>query len=239
MRTFSRTLEQIRELAPDRLAVFNYAHMPHIFGAQKQINAADLPDAPTKLQLLQATIEQLTDGGYEFIGLDHFALPGDSLVRHQREGTLYRNFQGYSTFSACELLGFGISAISMLDGCYSQHEKARSRYYQALNNGGIPVLRGIELSRDDHIRHYVITEIMCNLRLDLAAVSQRWQINAADYFAREWQALQPLAADDLIKISGNRVDVQPLGRLLIRNIAMIFDAYLHKAENSKRFSKVI
>jgi len=131
VRTFSRTLEQIRELAPDRLAVFNYAHMPHIFGAQKQINAADLPDAPTKLHLLQATIEQLTDGGYEFIGLDHFALPGDSLVRHQRDGTLYRNFQGYSTFSDCELLGFGISAISMLDGCYSQHEKARSRYYRA------------------------------------------------------------------------------------------------------------
>jgi len=239
VRTFSRTLEQIRELAPDRLAVFNYAHMPHIFGAQKQINAADLPDAPTKLQLLQATIEQLTDGGYEFIGLDHFALPGDSLVRHQREGTLYRNFQGYSTFSACELLGFGISAISMLDGCYSQHEKARSRYYQALNNGGIPVLRGIELTRDDRIRHHVITEIMCNLHLDLKAVSTRWQINAADYFAREWQALQPLAADDLIKIDGDRLEVRPLGRLLIRNIAMVFDAYLHKAENSKRFSKVI
>lgn len=239
VRTFSRTLEQIRELAPDRLAVFNYAHMPHIFGAQKQINAADLPDAPTKLQLLQATIEQLTDGGYEFIGLDHFALPGDSLVRHQREGTLYRNFQGYSTFSACELLGFGISAISMLDGCYSQHEKARSRYYQALNNGGIPVLRGIELTRDDRIRHHVITEIMCNLHLDLDAVSRRWQINAPDYFAREWQALQPLAADDLITINGDRLEVRPLGRLLIRNIAMVFDAYLHKAENSKRFSKVI
>ena len=221
VRTFSRTLEQIRELAPDRLAVFNYAHMPHIFGAQKQINAADLPDAPTKLQLLQATIEQLTDGGYEFIGLDHFALPGDS------------------TFSTCELLGFGISAISMLDGCYSQHEKARSRYYQALNNGGIPVLRGIELTRDDRIRHHVITEIMCNLHLDLKAVSTRWQINAADYFAREWQALQPLAADDLIAINGDRLEVRPLGRLLIRNIAMVFDAYLHKAENSKRFSKVI
>ena len=127
----------------------------------------------------------------------------------------------------------------MLDGCYSQHEKARSRYYQALNNGGIPVLRGIELSRDDRIRHHVITEIMCNLHLDLKAVSQRWQINAADYFAREWQALQLLADDDLIKIDGDRLEVRPLGRLLIRNIAMVFDAYLHKAENSKRFSKVI
>ncbi len=237
--SFRRTLEQIGELAPDRLAVFNYAHMPHIFGAQKQINAADLPDAPSKLQLLQATIEQLTDGGYEFIGLDHFALPGDSLVRHQREGTLYRNFQGYSTFSECELLGFGISAISMLDGCYSQHEKARSRYYQALNDGAIPVMRGIELSTDDRIRHHVITEIMCNLHLDLDAVSRRWQINAPDYFAREWQALQPLAADDLISINGNRLEVRPLGRLLIRNVAMVFDAYLHKGENGGRFSKVI
>ena len=237
--SFRRTLEQIGELAPDRLAVFNYAHMPHIFGAQKQINSADLPDAAGKLQLLQTTIEQLTTGGYEFIGLDHFARPEDSLVRHQREGTLYRNFQGYSTFSDCDLLGFGISAISMLGGCYSQHEKARSRYYKALDGGGIPVLRGIELSMDDHIRQHVITDIMCNLRLDLDAVSTRWHIDAPAYFAREWQALQPLAADGLVQLDGQRLNVLPLGRLLIRNIAMIFDAYLHKAENAKRFSKVI
>lgn len=240
VQTFTRTLEQIGELMPDRLAVFNYAHMPHIFGAQKQIDANELPDGDTKLRLLQTTIEQLTNNGYEFIGLDHFALPQDSLVLHQREGTLYRNFQGYSTFSNCDLLGFGISAISMIGGCYSQHQKARSRYYQVLDNSDhIPVLRGIELTQDDRIRHHVITEIMCNLHLDLDTISARWQIDAPAYFAHEWQTLQPLAQDNLIHLEDRRLHVQPLGRLLIRNIAMIFDAYLNHAENTKRFSKVI
>lgn len=236
--TFARTIEQMCALSPDRIAVFNYAHMPHIFGAQKQITATDLPSAACKLILLQTTIEQLTGNGYEFIGLDHFALPRDSLVKHQKQGTLYRNFQGYSTFSDCDLLGFGISAISMVGDSYSQHEKARSRYYQVINQGEIPVLRGIELNKDDKIRRDVITEIMCNLRLSLDSIGKRWDIDAGKYFAKEWQLLRPLAADDLLTLTDESLTVRPLGRLLIRNIAMIFDAYLNP-ENNKRFSKVI
>lgn len=235
---FRQTLREIIQLAPDRIAVFNYAHMPQLFGAQKQIDGDTLPDAATKLAILETTIAMLCDAGYVFIGLDHFAKPDDSLVRHQQAGTLYRNFQGYSTFSQCDLLGFGISAISMLENSYSQHQKARSKYYAALDDGGLPVERGVRLSADDHIRGYVITEIMCNLGLSLDAVSQRFNIDAKAYFAEEWQRLQPLAADGLLELSEHGLRVQPIGRLLIRNIAMVFDAYLPNMAQ-KRFSKVI
>lgn len=235
---FRQTLREIIQLAPDRIAVFNYAHMPQLFGAQKQIDADTLPDAATKLAILETTIAMLCDAGYVFIGLDHFAKPDDSLVRHQQAGTLYRNFQGYSTFSQCDLLGFGISAISMLENSYSQHQKARSKYYAALDDGGLPVERGVRLSADDHIRGYAITEIMCNLGLSLDAVSQRFNIDAKAYFAEEWQRLQPLAADGLLELSEHGLRVQPIGRLLIRNIAMVFDAYLPNMAQ-RRFSKVI
>ncbi|MBV7435452.1 oxygen-independent coproporphyrinogen III oxidase [Cardiobacteriaceae bacterium TAE3-ERU3] len=235
---FRKTLREIIALSPDRIAVFNYAHMPQLFGAQKQINAEDLPDAATKLAILETTIAMLTEAGYEFIGLDHFAKPDDSLVQHQKAGTLYRNFQGYSTFSTCDLLGFGISAISMLENSYSQHQKARSKYYAALDAGGLPVERGVRLNKDDHIRSYVITEIMCNLGLSLDAVSQRFDIDAKAYFADEWQRLEPLAADGLITLGDDSLTIEPIGRLLIRNVAMIFDGYLAKMPQ-KRFSKVI
>lgn len=235
---FRNTLREIIALSPDRIAVFNYAHMPQLFGAQKQINAEDLPNAETKLAILEATIAMLTEAGYAFIGLDHFAKPDDSLVRHQKAGTLYRNFQGYSTFSNCDLLGFGISAISMLENSYSQHCKARSKYYAALDAGGLPVERGVRLTQDDHLRSYVITEIMCNLGLSLTSVSERFGVDAKAYFANEWQRLEPLAADGLIQLNENGFRVEPIGRLLIRNIAMVFDRYLPEM-STKRFSKVI
>lgn len=235
---FADTIDAVIALAPDRLALFNYAHLPQLFGAQKQMDADAMPDAAEKLDILDMSITRLTDAGYQFIGLDHFAKPQDSLVQHQQNGTFYRNFQGYSTFSECDLIGFGISAISMLENHFSQHEKARSRYYQALDRGGLPVLRGVTLTADDHIRQYVITEIMCNLRLDLHAVGARFNIDAHAYFAKEWQALQPLAADGLIALHDSGFTVQTLGRLLIRNIAMIFDAYLPHV-GQQRFSKAI
>ncbi|UJF23903.1 oxygen-independent coproporphyrinogen III oxidase [Suttonella sp. R2A3] len=235
---FRQTLREVIRLSPDRIAVFNYAHMPHLFGAQKQINDGDLPDSDTKLGILRSTIEMLTEAGYEFIGLDHFAKPDDSLVHHQKNGTLYRNFQGYSTFSECDLLGFGVSAISMLKNSYNQHQKARSKYYAELDAGGLPVERGVPLSEDDHIRGYAITEIMCNLKLSLEAVSERFNIDAQAYFAEEWQRLEPFAKDGLIRLDEVGLTVEPIGRLLIRNIAMIFDAYLRELPQ-KRFSKVI
>lgn len=235
--SFSHTLEQMIELAPDRLAIFNYAHMPDLFGAQKQIKQADLPSPAVKLAILERTIAMLTGADYEFIGLDHFAKPEDSLVKHQKNGTLYRNFQGYSTFSDTDLLGFGISAISQVQGSYSQNHKARDKYYRAIDGGDLAIARGVVLHQDDEIRRYVITEIMCNLGLDLAKVSAKYGIDAAVYFAKEWAQLEPLAADGLLQLQGNRMQVQAPGRLLIRNIAMVFDAYLQAEKH--RFSQVI
>ena len=235
---FARTVEEMIALSPDRLAVFNYAHMPHLFGAQKQIDNNKLPSPASKLDILETTIDQLTDCGYEFIGLDHFAKSSDSLVAHQKKGTLYRNFQGYSTFSNCDLLGFGTSAISQVADCYSQHEKARSKYYAAIDAACLPVSRGVALSRDDKLRREVITEIMCNLRLDLDALSRKYAIDAPRYFAHEWEMLPEMATDGLLTLKGNRFTVEKVGRLLIRNIAMVFDAYLQK-ENPRRFSQVI
>lgn len=235
---FAHTIDALIDLSPDRLALFNYAHMPQLFGAQKQMREADLPSPAEKLNILEMSITRLTDAGYHFIGLDHFAKPEDSLVKHQQNGTLYRNFQGYSTFSNCDLIGFGISAISMLENHYSQHEKARSRYYQVLDQGDIPVLRGVMLNADDHIRQAAITSIMCNLHLDLDALGKTFAIDAPAYFAKEWQALAEMAEDGLLRLDGNSLHVLAPGRLLIRNIAMVFDAYLNPGAN-KRYSQAI
>lgn len=240
-KSFAKTIDEIIKLSPDRLAVFHYAHMPHLFGAQKQINEQYLPSSDAKLQMLEQTINQLTNAGYEFIGLDHFAKPNDSLVKHQQNGTLYRNFQGYSTFSQCDLLGFGVSSISMLENYFSQHHKARSKYYQLLNQNQLPALRGIALNQDDHIRQKVINELMCNLTLDTNKISQQFNINFNDYFHKELVNLAPLTKDGLIEINQNKIKVLPIGRLLIRNIAMIFDYYLNNnSDNDQRkFSKVL
>lgn len=237
--SFADTVERIIGLAPDRLAVFNYAHMPDLFGAQKQINADELPTASEKLAILETTIAQLTGAGYEFIGLDHFAKPNDSLVHHQKNGTLYRNFQGYSTFSNCDLLGFGISAISQVGNSYSQHHKARDKYYRAIEDNTLPVARGITLTQEDIIRRDIITDIMCNLHLDLARISEQYDIDALTLFAPEWSELAQMAEDGLLALDDTKMTVSPPGRLLIRNIAMVFDAYLRDQQGKRRFSQVI
>lgn len=237
--SFNDTLNKIINLEPDRLAIFNYAHMPELFGAQRQIPAHALPDAPTKLRLLELSINKLTQAGYVFIGLDHFAKPDDSLVKHQEQGTLYRNFQGYSTFSDCDLLGFGISSISQINNAYSQNQKARDRYYKAIDNQELAIARGITLSQDDIIRREIITEIMCNLKLNLEKIAQKYQIDYKDYFKEEIKKLPQLAKDGLIDWQGQELHVLAPGRLLIRNIAMIFDDYLQQESTKKRFSQVI
>ena len=237
--SFAESIRQMLSLGPDRLAVFHYAHMPQLFGAQRQIRDGDLPDAEAKLAMLEHTIDALTGNGYEFIGLDHFAKRSDSLVQHQRAGTLYRNFQGYSTFGDCDLFGFGISSISMVGDSYSQNEKARSRYYQRLDEDRLPILRGRRLNADDQVRRWVISQIMCNLRLNLTEVGERFGLDGRRYFAEEWQRLQPLAEDGLIHLDGDRLTVLPPGRLLIRNVAMIFDVYLQRHNAGQRFSKTL
>ncbi len=237
-KSFERTIEKIIELSPDRIAVFNYAHLPHVFKTQKLINEGQLPPGQEKLNLLEMSINRLMEAGYVFIGLDHFAKPDDSLVKHQNNGTLYRNFQGYSTFSECDLLGFGMSSISQVGDSYSQNIKGKDDYYAAIDNEKLPTVRGVELTQDDIIRRKVITEIMCNMTLDLDAIGAEFNIDAHQYFADEMPKLQPMHDDGLLQLTDNGFTVSPPGRLLIRNIAMVFDAYLAKAK-SNSFSKVI
>ncbi|PWD88979.1 oxygen-independent coproporphyrinogen III oxidase [Ignatzschineria cameli] len=235
--SFNRTLEEVIELSPDRLSVFNYAHMPHLFKTQKQMNPEDMPSPQEKLLILKQVIERLTDAGYVYIGMDHFAKPTDQLAIAQKEGLLYRNFQGYSTHSDCDLIGMGISSISQIGDIYAQNAKIMPQYEAMIDRGELPIMRGVKLTKDDLIRRHVITEIMCNLKLDLDKVSEDLGIDAREYFKADLPELDAMQDDGLIVIENDRYYVQDAGRLLIRNIGMVFDAYLRKNDN--RFSRVI
>lgn len=235
--SFNRTLEEVIELSPDRLSVFNYAHMPHLFKTQKQMNPEDMPSPQEKLLILKQVIERLTGAGYVYIGMDHFAKPTDQLAIAQKEGLLYRNFQGYSTHSDCDLVGMGISSISQIGDIYAQNAKIMPQYEAMIDRGELPIMRGVKLTQDDMIRRHVITEIMCNLKLDLDKVSEDLGIDAREYFKDDLPELNAMQDDGLIIIDNDRYYVQDAGRLLIRNIGMVFDAYLRKNDN--RFSRVI
>lgn len=236
--SFLRTLDKIISAAPDRLSVFNYAHLPELFKPQRRINAADLPSANEKLAILQATIKHLADAGYVYIGMDHFAKPDDELALAQRNRTLCRNFQGYSTHSDCDLVAMGTTSISSVGNTYAQNVKTLEDYYQLVERNEVPVFRGIKLEADDVLRRDVITKLICHFELDMAAVARIHGIDFSAYFAAEVEALGVFAADGLLRIEGQRLEVLPPGRLLIRNICMVFDRYLRQAQ-SQRFSKVI
>ncbi len=235
--SFAQTLEDVIELSPDRLSVFNYAHMPHLFKTQKQMNPEDMPSPQEKLLILKLVIERLTEAGYVYIGMDHFAKPTDQLAIAQKEGQLYRNFQGYSTHSDCDLVGMGISSISQIGDIYAQNAKIMPDYESMIDAGNLPIMRGVKLTKDDLLRRHVITEIMCNLKLDLDKVSEDLGIDAREYFKADLPALDAMQDDGLIVIEDDKYYVQDSGRLLIRNIGMVFDAYLRKNDN--RFSRVI
>jgi len=237
--TFNRTLERIIAAAPDRLSVFNYAHLPHLFKPQRRINAEDLPSAAEKLEILQSTIELLRGAGYVFIGMDHFAKPDDELARAQRDGTLHRNFQGYSTRADCHLVGMGVSAISMSDYSYSQNARAMDEYCARIDAGHLPIVRGIDLSPEDRVRRDTIMELICHFALDAAAFERHWGIPFDEVFADEQPELDELAADGLIVKNARGIRILPRGRLLVRNICMVFDRYLRPETNPKRFSRVI
>jgi oxygen-independent coproporphyrinogen-3 oxidase len=237
--SFDATIDRVLTLKPDRLAIYNYAHLPQMFKAQRLIDAADLPDAAAKLEILHGTIAKLTAAGYEYIGMDHFALPSDELVIAQRKGELQRNFQGYSTHARCDLISLGVSAISHVHHCYSQNVKSVNRYCQLLEQGQLPVERGLELSEDDELRASVIETIMCHGRLDFATVAESFGLDFSHYFGAELEALAPLADDGLIKFDERGFQVTPAGRLLLRPVAMVFDRYLREQANKARFSKVI
>jgi oxygen-independent coproporphyrinogen III oxidase len=236
--SFGRTLEKVISAQPDRLSVFNYAHLPEIFKPQRRINAADLPTPAEKLNILQLTIERLTAAGYLYIGMDHFAKPRDELAVAQREGTLYRNFQGYSTHAECDLGGLGVTAIGMVGATYEQNERTVDDYYAAIDAGRLPIYRGVELSSDDLLRRAVITRLICQFELDMGAVGREFDIDFGDYFAAELVELDTMRADGLLTIEGECLRVLPAGHLLIRNVCMVFDRYLRE-KREQRFSKVI
>ncbi|MGK0674312.1 MAG: oxygen-independent coproporphyrinogen III oxidase [Halothiobacillaceae bacterium] len=236
--SFLKTLDRVLTARPDRLSIFNYAHLPTRFKSQRRINEADLPQSAEKLAILQASIEHLTAAGYVFIGMDHFALPDDSLAIAQREGSLHRNFQGYTTHAECDLLAFGTSSISQVADCYSQNTKAMESYKAALEAGRLPIERGLYMTEDDRIRRDLIMELICQFSLDYASFGARHGIHVQDYFAQALERLRPMVADGLIEMSDTGLRVLPRGRLLIRNICMPFDRYLN-SQAMQRFSKVI
>lgn len=237
--SFAFTLQKVLELRPDRLSVFNYAHMPALFPAQRKIHDSDLPDAAQKLEILQQSIATLTGGGYQFIGMDHFALPEDELAVAQRQGVLHRNFQGYTTQGNTDLLGLGVSAISMIGDTYAQNHKVLNQWHQSVAQQGHALWRGVSLDNDDRLRRDLILRLICHFSLDIPAFEQQWQIDFAEYFAEDLQLLQPLADDRLVTITPDRLAVTPRGRLLIRNICMCFDRYLRNTVRQQQFSRVI
>ncbi|MCG6940725.1 MAG: oxygen-independent coproporphyrinogen III oxidase [Thiohalocapsa sp.] len=237
--SFMQTVERIIAVGPDRLSVFNYAHLPTRFMPQRRIKDDDLPPPEVKLEILQATTERLGEAGWLYIGMDHFARPDDELARAQRDGTLYRNFQGYSTHADCDLIGLGVTSIGKVGTTYGQNRRELDAYYEDIDAGRLPVFRGIELNRDDEIRRDVITRLICHFRLDFADVERRWDIDFADYFGRSLAKLEGMQQDDLLVVDRNGIGVLPKGRLLIRNICMAFDAYLEAKQGPVGFSKVI
>ena len=236
--TFGHTLDHIIELSPDRLSVFNYAHLPELFKPQRRINAEDLPDAEQKLKILKLAIEKLTSAGYVYIGMDHFAKPEDELAVAQQQGLLYRNFQGYSTHADCDLVAMGLTSIGKVGHSFSQNAKTLDDYYHFIDNGNLPIYRGLLLDQDDIIRQQLIFDLICHFRLDIERFEMRFNINFANYFATELKELQAMSKDGLLTVDDQQIQVQPLGRLLIRNICMVFDKYL-RLSGQQRFSKVI
>ena len=236
---FGRTLERVIAMRPDRLSVFNYAHLPHRFKTQQQIDESELPGAEDKLRILQLAIAQLTAAGYEYIGMDHFALPEDSLCQARRAGTLHRNFQGYSTRGNCDLIGLGMSSIGQIGNCYAQNVRTLESYRALVSAERLPVERGIVLSADDRLRRQVIMKLICYFSLRPADIEREWDVVFWDYFARERQRLRGFVADGLLRVEDDLIEVLPRGRLLIRNICMAFDQYLRDSDQQQGFSKAL
>lgn len=236
--SFSQTLDKMIEAAPDRLSVFNYAHLPEMFKPQRRINAEELPSAEEKLLILQMTIERLTAAGYVYIGMDHFARPEDELAVAQREGSLYRNFQGYSTHADCDLIGLGITSIGQVANCYAQNVKTVDAYFGDIDSGKLPLYRGIVLTDDDVLRREVITQLICHFQLSMPSIETQFEIDFQHYFAYELEQLGLMEKDGLLQLTDKSILVSDAGKLLIRNICMVFDTHLRN-KREQRFSKVI
>jgi oxygen-independent coproporphyrinogen-3 oxidase len=237
--SFERTLKKILTLGVDRLSVFNYAHMPDRFPTQRQIHENELPSPQEKLRILHDVIDILSGAGYVYIGMDHFARPDDELAIAQRNGDLTRNFQGYSTHGDCDIVGMGITAISKIGNCYTQNVNNLEDYDKALRAGKIPVFRGIKLDRDDLLRREVITQLICHFELDFDDIESKHHVNFNEYFENELHTLRVMEKDGLLDLEPDRITISPQGRLLIRNICMVFDKYLRQVQSEQIFSRVI
>lgn len=236
---FAKTLEAIINISPDRISLFNYAHLPHLFKPQRRINEDELPSAAEKLDILQQSIAALTSAGYVYIGMDHFAKPEDELNIAQVQGKLHRNFQGYTTHADCDLIAMGVSAISSVNNSYSQNEKTLEGYYAALNEDRLPIIRGIGLTDDDVLRRDIIQQLSCHFACDFEVIENSYGVDYEQYFQAEIQALKELEADELVALKGKNVAITPSGRLLVRTICMVFDTRLQEQKETQRFSKVI
>jgi oxygen-independent coproporphyrinogen-3 oxidase len=237
--SFDTTLATVIGMRPDRLAVYNYAHLPQRFKGQRMINDIDIPAPEVKLDILHRTIDTLCDSGYEYIGMDHFALPDDELVQARANGTLQRNFQGYSTHRECDLVALGVSAIGSIGNVFAQSAVTTMEYEALIENGQLPIRKGIAVDDDDLLRAEVIQSLMCYDQLSFADFGQQHGIDFAEYFSTELNRMQSLVKDGLIELDQSRILITQKGRLLLRSIAMIFDRYIDQAENDNRFSKAI
>ena len=235
---FARTVEAVIDLQPDRLSLFNYAHLPERFMPQRRIDSAELPSAGNKLAMLHNSIEQLNAAGYRYIGMDHFALPDDELASAQEDGSLQRNFQGYTTHGHCDLIGLGVSAISQIGDLYCQNNSDLGGYQQDLSSGQLTIQRGLQCNADDRVRRAVIQQLICHFQLDFTMIEQAFGIDFRDYFSDIWPQLRQMAADGLLVLSDRGIDVRPTGRLLVRSLCMLFDHYLNE-HSRQRFSRVM
>ncbi len=235
--TFETTLKQVSELRPDRISLFNYAHLPELFKPQRRINVLELPSADEKLAIFKYSMDYLLDLGYVYIGMDHFALPEDPLAIAQSEGQLYRNFQGYSTHADCDIVGLGLSSIGQVGDSFAQNEKNLENYYKVIDAGNLALIKGQTINDDDKVRRAVIMDLICHFKLDFAKVEKEQGIVFKDYFADSFARLEQMHDDGLIELTDNSITVMDKGRLLIRNICMVFDAYL--ATSKTQFSKTI
>lgn len=237
--TMHRTLETVLDWKPDRIALYSYAHLPDRFKPQRRIDSTAIPSAKEKLAMLKLAVTTLLDAGYIYIGMDHFALPQDELAQSLDEGTLQRNFQGYSTRADCDLIALGVSAISRIGHVYAQNARTVEEYHDMLDRGDLPLIRGFVMSRDDEIRRDAIHSLLCQSRLSLHDMSEQWGIDASSYFEEDLHALRPLADDGLVEVSESEVSITPKGRFLSRVVAMRFDKYLRMGQPMARYSKVI
>ncbi len=237
--SFADTVDKIINISPDRIAVFNYAHVPWMKKHMALIHPEDIPAPEIKLEILKMTIEKLTSAGYVFIGMDHFAKPDDELAIAMREKKLYRNFQGYSTNAGADLYAMGITSISQLKNIYAQNFKTEKEYYSALDEEHLPTAKGYRLTEDDQLRRDVIMKLMCNFELDFREIENKYRIDFKNYFAWGLNNLKEMIDDELVELSDDRLKVKNMGRMLIRNIAMNFDGYIERKEDKAKYSRTV